>query len=197
VSIDEDTLRETKSFLIGGITELQKQSGKLPDVRKAEEMIDPVLRKVDEDSEAERHKPQPKPTEREFREGEWYGEEGHSPQIGVAGKSRIAGAAPGEKLKVSSRVLGQYDISGKHAVPLNGAPDGKRQMDARETVVRDLVRELYTLPEWKKRFREITYSNMSPVEREKAYRKILADAVRLFGAPKPTAIREKKIIVSK
>ncbi len=198
--IDEKTLRETRGELVAGVTDLQRRGGRLPDVRQAEELVDPILAKVVVDRDREEGPPHIRTAEnREAGEGEWYGEPGHSPRPGVAGQSRIAPARPGDKLSVTASYLGEYRVEGDHIVPVGNAPAGPPPMPMRERVLRELVRELWDLPDWRERLQKVTMSNLTGDAREKAFRKILEDAVRLFGPPIPIAAkreRDKKLIIS-
>jgi hypothetical protein len=190
VAVDEKTLRETRTELAGGMADMYRQFGKLPDVRAIETLIDPVLNKVDQSSDPPAFKPEPKPTTRSVNGGEWYGEAGHS--------ARVPEAQAGERVRLESKVLGDYALRGNRAVPLNGAPSRAPKRSKQEEFLRWVTRQLMHHPDFKRRFQEVTFSNLQGDAREKAYRKIYADAFRLFGdaravwAGKPT---DAKIIV--
>ncbi len=186
-AIEESDLRAGKERGAEALADLARQSGQLPDARKIEDFMTPIMQKITHDEHTV--KPAPKPTDKQITQDEWYGEAGHSPLVG---RGRIAPSRQGESLKVTSKVLGEYTWN---AQPLNGAPTGQQQPASRfEAMVRFMVKELCTLPEWRMQFEAIALGNMNPQEREKAYRKLLANAVRLFGAPMPSSMREAKII---
>ena len=113
------------------------------------------------------------------------------------GAGRIAPPGRGETLGVHAKPLGQYAYGAKGVPvrPLDGAPSGQRAMSLEESLFRDAVAQLWTLPDWKARLTAVTFSNGDPNERARAYRKILADAVRVFGELRPVA-PDRKITVN-
>jgi hypothetical protein len=196
---DKGTLRETRDDLAVGIAELHRKAGQIPKTREIENFLAPILAKVDQTSDQPLKAPPPpkQPRNRSARAGDWYGEEDHSPQIGVEGKSRVAAPLPGETMRLESKVLGNYAIDGATVKPLDGAPTGARKMTKREEFARWLVSQLMGHPDFKRRFQAVTFGNLQGAAREKAYRRIFADAYRLFGDPGATYHNapEKKIIV--
>ena len=205
-------LRDVKEQVVGGLADLERSAGRIPDIKKHEDLVVPILEKVDRDMDAERHKPAPKPKEK--GPGDWYGEPGHSPQVAAEGtfvdamgvtraKSRVAPAGKGEKLQVTNQVIGEYAIGKKHATPLNGAPSGVKT--AAETVVaekyRMLARRLVAdlpgtktpeFPEFKRRLEAVVMSNLEGDARFKALVVICDEAERILGDFVPAAVAKTR-----
>jgi hypothetical protein len=177
VGVDEKTLRSTRNELLEGVAELHRGQGQIPNTRGIEAFVDPIINKVDKAS-GERLAPAPKLKNRRVNQGEWYGEADHSPMVGRGG---IAPAQAGETVRLESKWLGEYAVVGDKVKPLNGAPDGKRQMSAGESFTRWVVGQLMHHPDFKRRLQQVTFSDLQGDAREKAFRRILADAYRLFG----------------
>jgi hypothetical protein len=186
--IGEKDIREAKDDLVSRFSDAAKRGGSLPDVRSFEQFIAPVLDKIIRDPEPKKPKT-PKRKQKAF-------------------EAPTAGSRSGNGVRSFGYTLGDYEIGpgGKHDVrPVNGAPDAaalRQDMPLKHRVYRDMVSELWEMPEWKSRLVKATQGlpkdkDSAMEELGKRYRAILADAVRLFGKPVPVAeTRPRKIIVS-
>lgn len=197
----EEDLREAKHELIAGLNQMQRDAGVLPDTRKSESIVDPVIHKVSRDEVMTAPITQPRRDKSELKPGDWFGEPEHS--------GKIPDSVAGEKVTFFARELGDYAIgpNGKHDVrPLNGAPTGQRRfspftvatidgISMTEEMVRDLTRMLWTKKEWRRRIKAAV--NLNDYHRkQKRMEAIFSDAFRVFGPPIPRAMVPKKIIVS-
>ena len=196
MTIDEKTLRETRDDLVQRVTDQQRLAGGMPDVRRAETFIDPILNKVDRSSDERHRAPSaPKPKSRTMRAGEWYGEAEHSPRPGTA-QSRIAAPLPGETMRLTTSVLGDYSSGPSGIAPVGSgplAPVGAPKQSPVEKLLRDSIKQLWRHPDFKVRLQKVALSNLDERQKDKAYGAILNDAFRLFGDPrKPDG---KKIVV--
>lgn len=175
---DTETLKETRNDLLDRVTEQQRRFGMLPDVRVAEEFIDPILRKVEVDERDKR--PQPKAAARELpddptlsRRGNKLPDGTYRAEEGYAGT--YAFGRPGAGLKV-----------------IDPAPWVQEKQDTPNVAAaRKCFRAMRQHPDWKARVEKIALAPLSYVEREKQLKSVLADYVRLYGDPRKP--RDRKI----
>lgn len=135
----DETLREVRGELVGEVVEQARNWGvPVPSVRDAEKFVDPIMRKVEVDSEREANAIAKPDVNKKAGPGEWYGEKDHSPQIGVSSLVQDGG-------EVRSEELGEYRV-GKDGklTPLNGAP-----MPKPPTVLELVIKKLLTHPQWR------------------------------------------------
>lgn len=164
---DEKTLREAKDAMVGGLASLP---GRTVSMDAIETIVEPILHKMERAEET--------PDVREgFKQNPI--EEDDDLQL-ERFKKDSAGNARAFAREATAQEIAQ-------------AKKRRNPLDIR-VQVQDAIRELMTLPEWKARLYKIASSNMSRDEKGKAYEKVLADAVRVFGDIAPIE-KEKKIIV--
>lgn len=127
-------LKEVRDSLIGDVVEQGRRLGAvLPDLRRAQTFIDPIMRKVEVQTERESHAiAHPPVVDKTVRAGESYGEVGHSPII-----------REGAELK--TQALGEYAVSGNGKItPKNGAP-----MPKSATVLELIIKKMIAHPSWR------------------------------------------------
>lgn len=127
-------LKEVRDSLVADIVEQGRALGApVPDVRKAEQFIDPIMRRVEADvvREADAIQPIPQPVEKTRKGGDWYGEAEHSKKVP-------------EGAEVRAKELGTYKVGKDGIKPINGAP-----MPEKASMLSLVIKKLLSHPDWK------------------------------------------------
>jgi hypothetical protein len=201
--LDERTLRDTREELIDAHTEMQGQFGvPVPSRREAENLIDPILRKVEREHSEERYRdylrPVPKPeTNRTRHDGEWYGEPDHSP--------KVPASVAGEKVTLTQHEVGEVILDKRTGTVKT--PDGKplalpetRADRFRRTTLGALlahvVAESSREREWYDRWQAIGWrSGLPAIQRADQAIQLMDRWLTLHPDRDPRRVREKRIIV--
>lgn len=187
--LDEKTLRETKDDLMGRVTRHQKYEGSAqPDVRKAEEFVVPILRKVEVDHDRQRDQQLlPKADERdkpsrnkEYEDGEYYGQSGRRPEQRERSKVQ---ARDGEKVTVHEQELGELTLKADGTVDaspeLQALAAGPRY-SAKEQSVIDCVRGMWQLPDWKDKLSRLYNSNLNDSDKQKGTHALIRKWIAMY-----------------
>jgi len=127
-------LKEVRDSLVGDIVEQGRQLGAaVPDIRKAEKFIDPIMRRVEHEVNREADAiPAPAPVvDKTVKGGEWYGEAEHSKKVP-------------EGAELRSKTLGEYTVGKDGIKPKNGAP-----MPKGASVLALIVQKMLSHPHWR------------------------------------------------
>lgn len=189
---DDSTLRDVRNELVGLTMDQARATGvPVPSVRLAEQFVDPIMRKVEVDAARDADAIQSAPSKNKtVKAGEWYGEEGHSPQIGGE-KSRIQGNA-----EVRSEELGEYKLGKDGKLkPMNGAPVPKGP-----TVLELVIKKLLSHPQWRDSVlaaSKLCGKHMTPAAMCSSCERREARLIEIVGQAKSkfTKQRDRRIIV--
>lgn len=195
--LDESTLRETRDELVKGITDTARAMGAIaPSHRRAEEFIDPILRKVEVDHEAAMRGEStaaPVLADPARERGEW------SPQ-----SERRPESVGGEKVSFIEKEIGEYQLlKGGGVRPVGNAPKtGELREAVQARFKRLMIQALIQDKEWMQVFKSAMFicgKHLAPLrgcaecnKRERFYDELLANAVRLYGDPR----KDKSKIIS-
>lgn len=187
--LDAETLRDTRDDLLQRVTDHTRQTGHVPDVRAAEQLIDPILRKVEVDHVSDRQRD----------------------LVRAEAGLRSDGRASDGTLTAAGRRRGPKPLAQvggiKSSVVAGQEPD-LAQEHARIRLIRMMAKELLGIPEWKDRLKKVgrmcgrhdgviipaVQTCFDCSRRERALRQVIARAVKEFGHPQKP--RENKLIVS-
>ena len=127
-------LKEVRDSLVGDVVEQGRLLGApIPDIRKAEKFIDPIMRRVEHDVNREADAiPTPAPVvEKTVQGGEWYGEAEHSAKVP-------------EGAELRSEKLGEYVVGKDGIKPKNGAP-----MPKSANFLELVIHKMMSHPSWR------------------------------------------------
>lgn len=144
-------LKEVRDEMVGELADQGRRMGAvLPEIRKIEKFIDPIMRRVEVDAEREARMPEspapvPERPDRTVKQGEWYGEEGHSPLIGGPSSMIKEGRGEASNAEVRSEGLGEYKRGPDGKLrPVNGAP-----MPKGASFLELVIKKMMQLPDWR------------------------------------------------
>jgi len=162
-------LRSTRDDLLTRVTHQMRIGGRLPDVREAEKIVDPIIAKVEHAQSRPRPTAAPAPRER--------------------GRKTPAG------YRVTSDYGGTYRMSGNRLIPTEGThvPRPRPPESRKAQAVRGRFRALRALPEWRAWIERILFSTMPAGWKQERLWEVYAKSCRVLGDP--MAPRQRRIQV--
>lgn len=178
MGVDEKTLRETKDDLMERVTQHQRYEGKAqPDVRAAEDFLDPILHRVDVDHDKDKAIAEKKKTantrrNKELKDGDDYGKPNRS----------TVTQREGEKVSVFTEEIGDVILKGDGTISVSPEVQaaGIPRHTQKEHMVRSCIRAMWQLPEWKYHLRRLFDSNINEDDKRKGVHLLLRKWIREY-----------------